>query len=139
MTTIENVILIIYASGIWLSGCSKLTINRKNDNDVTTLRKFIKFFRPCSISLVNFSYWPKFHVNIMTGVTKIFACKGLTRHLEIVNTPVWVLPSIFRPGEVRDTGFGPNVSNKMLLNALKCQGYDFYRFLVIKGKLTWGR
>ena len=139
MTTIENVILIIYASGIWLSDCSKLAINRKNDNDVTTLRKFIKFFRPCSISLVNFSYWPKFHVNIMTGVTKIFACKGLTRNLEIVNTPVWVLPSIFRPGEVRDTGFGPNVSNKMLLNALKCQGYDFYRFLVIKGKLTWGR
>ena len=139
MTTIENVILIIYASGIWLSGCSKLTINRKNDNDVTTLRKFIKFFRPCSISLVNFSYWPKFHVNIMTGVTRIFACKGLTRNLEIVNTPVWVLPSIFRPGEVRDTGFGPNVSNKMLLNALKCQGYDFYRLLVIKGKLTWGR
>ena len=139
MTTIENVILIIYASGIWLSGCSKLAINRKNDNDVTTLRKFIKFFRPCSISLVNFSYWPKFHVNIMTGVTKIFACKGLTRNLEIVNTPVWVLPSIFRPGEVRDTGFGPNVSNKMLLNALKCQGYDFYRFLVIKGKPTWGR
>ena len=139
MTTIENVILIIYASGIWLSDCSKLAINRKNDNDVTTLRKFIKFFRPCSISLVNFSYWPKFHVNIMTGVTKIFACKGLTRNLEIVNTPVWVLPSIFRPGEVRNTGFGPNVSNKMLLNALKCQGYDFYRFLVIKGKLTWGR
>ena len=139
MTSIENVILIIYASGIWLSGCSKLAINRKNDNDVTTLRKFIKFFRPCSISLVNFSYWPKFHVNIMTGVTKIFACKGLTRNLEIVNTPVWVLPSIFRPGEVRNTGFGPNVSNKMLLNALKCQGYDFYRFLVIKGKLTWGR
>ena len=138
MTTIENVILIIYASGIWLSGCSKLTINRKNDNDVTTLRKFIKFFRPCSISLVNFSYWPKFHVNIMTGVTKIFAYKGLTRNLEIVNTPVWVLPSILRLGQVRDTEFGPNVSNKMLLNAPKCQGYGFYRFWVIKGKPTGG-
>ena len=30
----------------------------------------------------------KFHVNIMTGVKKIFAYKRLTRNLEIVNTPV---------------------------------------------------
>ena len=139
MSTIENVILIIYASGIWLSGCSKLAINRKNDNDVTNLRKFIKFFRLCSISLVNFSYWPKFHVNIMTGVTKIFAYKGLTRNLEIVNTPVWVLPSILRLEQVRDTEFGPNISNKMLLNAPKCQGYGFYRFWVIKRRPTGAR
>ena len=124
----------IYVSGIRLPDCSKLAINRKNDNDVTTSRKFIKFFWPCSISLVKFSYWPKFHVNIMTGVTKIFAYKGLTRNLEIVNTPVWVLPSILRLGQVRDTKFGPNVSNKMLLNGLKCTGYGFYRFWVIKWK-----
>ena len=113
-----------------------LQISYKNDNDVTTFRKF---FWPYSISLVKFSYWPKFHVNIMTGVTKIFAYKGLTRNLEIVNTPVWVLPSILRLGQVRDTEFGPNVSNKMLLNAPKCQGYGFYRFWVIKGKRTGGR
>ena len=97
------------------------------------------FFWPYSIFLVKFSYWPKFHVNIMTGVTKIFAYKGLTRNLEIVNTPVWVLPSVLRLEQVRDTEFGPNVSNKMLLNAPKCQGYGFYRFWVIKGKPTGGR
>ena len=102
-------------------------------------RKIIKCCWPYGISLVKFSYWPKFHVNIMTGVTKIFAYKGLTRNLEIVNTPVWVLPSILRLGQVRDTEFGPNVSNKMLLNAPKCQGYGFYRFWVIKGKPTGGR
>ena len=129
----------IYASGIRLPDCSKLAINQKTDNHVTTFWKFIKFFWACSISLVKFSYWPKFHVNIMTGVTKIFAYKGLTRNLEIVNTPVWVLPSILRLGQVRDTEFGPNVSNKMLLNAPKCQGYGFYRFWVIKGKPTGGR
>ena len=106
--------------------CSKLAINWKNDNDVTTFRKFIKFFSPYSISLVKFSYWPKFHVNIMAGVTKFFDYKGLTRNLEIVNTPVWVLPSILRLGQVRDTEFGTNVSNKMLLNAPKCQGYSAF-------------
>ena len=35
-----------------------------------------------------------------------------------------------------DTKFGTNVSNRMLLNAAKFQGYSFYRFWVIKGKPT---
>ena len=91
---IENVSFINYASGIRLPDCSKLAINWKNDNDATTLRKFINFFWPCSISLVTFSYWPKFHVNIMTGVTKIFAYKGLITNLEIVNTSASFLPSM---------------------------------------------
>ena len=41
---------------------------------------------------------------------------------------------IWRLGRVtnRNTKFGLNVSNKMLLNAAKCQGYNFYRFWVIK-------
>ena len=34
-----------------------------------------------------------------------------------------------------DTKFGMNVSNRMLLNAAKFQGYSFYRFWVIKGNL----
>ena len=29
-------------------------------------------------------------------------------------------------GRVKDTKFGTNVSNKMLLSAAKCQGYSFY-------------
>ena len=37
-----------------------------------------------------------------------------------------------------DTKFGTNVSNKMLLNAAKFQGYSSYRFWVIKGKPTGG-
>ena len=38
-----------------------------------------------------------------------------------------------------DTKFGANVSNRMLLNAAKFQGYSLYGFLVIKGKPTgWG-
>ena len=37
-------------------------------------------------------------------------------------------------GWVSDAIFGKNVSNKMLLNPEKCQGYNFYLFWVIKGK-----
>ena len=37
-----------------------------------------------------------------------------------------------------DTKFGTNVSNRMLLNAAKFQGYSFYRFWVIKEKPTGG-
>ena len=92
--------------------------------------------------LVKFSYWSNFHVNIITssGVMAIFFYKGLTRNPEIGNTHVWVLPNIWRLEWVRDTKFGTNVSNEMLLNATKCQGYSFYRFWVIKEKPTgWGR
>ena len=94
-----------------------------------------QFFWCCFVSLVNFSYWSKFHVNIVTGsgVMTISFYKGLTRNPEIGNTPVWVLPNIWRLGQVMDTKFGTNVSNRMLLNAAKCQGYSFYRFWVIKG------
>ena len=34
------------------------------------------------------------------------------------------------------TGFLWNVSNEILLNAVKCQDYSFYRFWVIEGKPT---
>ena len=98
------------------------------------------FFWCCFVFLVKFSYWSKFHVNIITGsgVTTIFFYKGLTRSPEIENTPVWLLPNTWRMGRVRDTKFSRNVSNEMLLNAAKCQGYSFYRLWVIKGKLTGG-
>ena len=90
----------------------------------------------CFLSLVKFSNWSEFHVNIITGsgVMTISFYKGLTRNPEIGNTPVWVLPNIWRLGRVRDTKFGMNVSNKKLLNAAKCHGYSFYRSWVTKGK-----
>ena len=54
------------------------------------------------------------------------------------NTPVWVLPNIWRLGRVRNTKFGTDVPNKILLNAAKCPGYNFYCFCIIKGKSTGG-
>ena len=94
----------------------------------------------CRVSLVKFSFWSKFHVNIMTGfgVMTIFVYKGLTRNPEIGNTPIWVLPNIRKLGHVRDNKFSTNVSNKKLQGAATCQGYSFYRFRVIKGKTTGG-
>ena len=62
----------------------------------------------------------------------------MTRNLEIGNTPVWVLPNIWRLDWVMDTTFVTNVSNRMLLNPAKFQGYSVYHFWVIKRKPTEG-
>ena len=59
-----------------------------------------------------------------SGVMTIFFYKGLTRNLAIGNT-IWVLSNIWRLGWVRDTKFGMNVSDEMLLNAAKCQVTTF--------------
>ena len=98
------------------------------------------FFWRCYVSLVKFRYWSKFHVSIITGsgIMTIPFYKGLTRNPEIRNTPIWVLPNIWRLERVTNTKFGTNVSNKILLNAAKCQRCSFYRFWVIKGKPTGG-
>ena len=96
------------------------------------------FFNVFFVFLVKFKFQSKFHLNIITGsgVMTIFFYKGLSRTLEIGITPLWVLPNIWRLGQVRDTKFGTNVTNKILLDAAKCQGYSFYHFWVIKGKST---
>ena len=127
------------AFGPRLPDCSKLSINRKNDNDVINFRHdfILKYFWRDFVSVINFSYWAKFHVSIITGsgVITFFCYKGWP---EIGNTPVWVLPNIWRMRRVRDTIFGTSVCNKMLMNAAKCQVYSFYRFWVIKRKPTRG-
>ena len=97
------------------------------------------FFWRCFVHLIKFSYWSKFHVNIISGsgVMTIFFYKGLTRNPKIGNPLVWVpLPNIRRLGQVKDTKFGITASNKILMKAAKCQSYSFYRFWVIKGKPT---
>ena len=62
----------------------------------------LHFFWHCFVSLVKFSYWCKFHVNIITGfvVMATFFYKALTRNPEIRNTPVWVFPNIWRLGKL---------------------------------------
>ena len=122
------------------SASFKLAINLKNDNDFTIYCHdiIIQFFWRCFVSLVRFSYWSKFHVNMITGsgVMAIFFYKGLTRNLKRRNTRVWILPNIWGLRQVRDTKVAKNISNEMSLNAAKWQGYSFYRFWVIKWKAT---
>ena len=96
----------------------------------------VKLFWCCFVSPVKFSYWSKFHVNIITGsgIMTILFYKRLTRNPEIGNTPVWILPNIWGLGRVMGTKFGTNVSNRMLLNGAKFEYYSFYCSWVIKEK-----
>ena len=141
MTVNKNASFSGYASIIRLPDCSKLAINQKNDNDVTICwHESSSFFWRWFVSLAKFRNWSKFYVNIATGsgVMTIQFWKGLIRDPETGNTSGWVSPNIWRLQQVRDAKFGTDVSNKMLLNAAKYQGYRFYRFWVIRGKLTGG-
>ena len=120
-------------SGIRPPDCSKLAKTSKNDNNVTIFRHdvIVKFFGSYFVSFVKFSYLSNFHVNIITGsgIMTILFYKGLTKNPEIGNTPVWVLPNIWRRGQVMDTKFFTNVSNRILLNAAKFQGLQLLLFL----------
>ena len=82
VTIIENVSFTDYASGMRLSDCSRLAINWKNNNNVTIFRHdiIVNIFKVFFVSLVNFSYWSKFFINIITvsGFMTIFFYKGLT-------------------------------------------------------------
>ena len=75
----------------------------------------IKFFWHCFFSLTVLSYWSKFHVNIITGsgVVAIFFYKGVTRNPEIGNNPIWVLPNIWRLGQV-------GIPNLARMSLIKC-------------------
>ena len=118
--------------------CWKLTVNWKKDNNITICQYnvIVQFFWRCRVSLDKFNDWSKFYVNFMTGsgVMTIFIYnKGLTRNLEIGNTP-----SEFCPISEDWVKLGvPNlawISNKKLLNAAKCQACSCYCFWVIRGK-----
>ena len=118
-------------ASFWIAP-SRIAISWKDDKTSSSI-----FLKLLSISLVKFSYWSKFLVNIITGsgVMAILIYKELKSQI-IGNIPIWVLPNNWRLKQVRNTKFGTNVSKKMLLNAAKCQGYTFYHFWVIKEKPT---
>ena len=126
-------------SEIQLLHCSKFSIvNWQWHHNLLTWCHRQIFFDIAFVSLFKFIDWSKFHVNIITdsGVMTIFLYKWLTRNLDIGNTSVWVLPNIWRLEKVRDTEFGTNVSNVIVLNVTKCQVYSFYPFWAIKGEPT---
>ena len=118
-------------------GLLQIGYKSENNNDVTLCwHDVIAKYLCCFVSLVKFSYWSKFQINIITGsrVMTINFHEGLIRNPEIGSNPVSFLLNIWRLGRVRDTKFSMYVSNKILLNSAKCQGHSFYYFWVIKGK-----
>ena len=66
----------------------------------------------------------------------IYFYKGLTRNLEIRNTPVWVLPKIWRLRRVRYNRLGTDVSTEMLLNTEIQQGVGGGGWMGRGGKIT---
>ena len=127
---------------IWFPDCSKLAVNWKNSNGLTICwyDLIVNFFWRCFVSLLKFRFWSKFHVIIITGsgVMAISFYKGFTRNWKIWNTPVWLLPNIWRLRRIKNTKCSTKIPNKMLLNAAKFQVYSFHHFSVIKGKPTEG-
>ena len=68
ITVTKNVSFRNYSFEIWLLDCTKLTKNWKNNNDATTWRhNLTNIFLRCCVLSVKFSYWSKFHVNVITG------------------------------------------------------------------------
>ena len=116
----------------------QMVINQNNNNSVIIYQYDLiaKHFWRSFVSIAKFSYWFKFHVNIIivSLVMTIFFYRRLTRNPETTKTPVWVWINIWRLRQVRDTKLGIIVCNYMSLNAEKFQ--HFYCFLVIKGKPT---
>ena len=133
----QNISLIHHSCKIQLPDCSKLAINRKNDIDITIFSHdaIVNFIWCCRVSFVKFSYWSRFHVNIIidSRVLTIFLYKGLTRNQEIGNTPPEFCPISRDWGKL-------GIPNLTRMPLMKCywmlKNASFYHFWVIKGKPT---
>ena len=103
-------------------------------SDMTSLSNFFEGFQFLLSSLVT---GPNF-MSISSLFLELWQFPFIKDWPEIRKSeiPVWLFFNIWRLGRVRNTKFGTIVSNKMLLNAAKCQSYKFYRFWVIKRKPT---
>ena len=120
-----------YRLCVWNPAFGLLQIGRKlenvNSNDVIIFRPdvIVKYFWYFFVSLVNLSYWSKFHDNIIncSGVMTISFNKGLTRNPEMGNTPVWI--SRYWDGQ--------GIPNLTRTSLIKC-----YHCWFITAKPTWG-
>ena len=86
-----------------LRDCSKLTINKKNDNDIPILCHdvIVNFFDTVVFLLPNLVTGQDFMSIIIAGsrVMTTFLYKQLTRYSQIGNTSVWVFSNIWILGE----------------------------------------
>ena len=139
MTVNENIRFTHYASGIRLPDCSKLAINWKKNNDITIFWHdfIVNFFDVALFHLSSSVTGPSF-MSISSLVLELWQFTFIRDWPEILKWEIPCLSFAQYLGLVRDTKFGSNVFNEMLLNSAKWQGNSFYRFSVIKGKLAGG-
>ena len=99
-----------------------LAMNLKNDSDATIFRHevTVNFFDVVLILLSSLVTVTSF-MSISSLVLELWQFSFI-RNPEIGNIPVLVFPNIWRLRRVKDTKFGTNASNKILLNATKCRG-----------------
>ena len=96
--------------------------------------RHLQFFWRCRVSLVKWLTGPSFMSisKLVLNLWEFLFVKDWleTRKLEIPSSDFWQISVIWH-----------DVSNKMLLNGGKCQGYSFYCFWVTKEKPIsgWGK
>ena len=122
------------ASGL-LQICRKLEKWQWRHNLLTWRHR--QFFDVILLLLSSLVSGPSF-MGISSMVLELWQFTFIRDWPEIGNTLVWVLLDIWRLGRVRDPKLCKDVSDEMLLNVAKCQGYGFYCFWVIKENLTGG-
>ena len=102
-----------YAFGIWLLDCSKVVMNLKNGNDFTVFWRGVNVNFVDVDSLVKFSYWSKFRVNIITGsgVMTISFYKGWPeiQRSEIAPSEIWPISGDWRKLQI------PNLARTSLI------------------------
>ena len=97
-----------------------------------------RHFLHCRVSILRFSYWSKFHVNIITG-SRVFQISFIKDWSEIRKSEI--SRSEFYPisGDGGELG-KPDSAQMSLMKChwmlQKCQGYSFYHFWAIKEKST---
>ena len=111
-------------------------------HNFSTWLRYHSFWR-CLVSFVKFSYGPSFLL-MLPLVLELWKFSFTRNWPEIRKSEI--PPSEFcqTSGDweelpnIRNTKFGAKVSNKMLLNAAKCQCCSVYHLWVITGKPTGG-
>ena len=139
MTNIQ--VISDYISGFWCLYCLKLAVNWKDGNGITLFwhDAWWNFCDAVLFLFLSLVAGPRF-MSILPLVLELWQFPFIRDWSEIRKSQI--PPSEFFPIS-RDWGeFGlPNLtrtSDKMLMNAAKCQGYSFYCFLFIKGTTNRG-
>ena len=118
-----------------LLNSSKLLTNWKSDDDILIWQHnfIVKYFWSCRVSLIKFSYWSKFHVNIITG-SGIFLLWPEMEKSEKFLSEFFAIPGDW----VRDIIFDTNVSDESywIFIAKKLYFLRFFQFRLFLNTLS---